>query len=73
MTNRIQQINDLYDQGHTVIYWTARGGNSGLDWSELTKSQLQEWGCKYHQLSMGKPVYDVWIDDRAINSEDFFQ
>ena len=22
---RIQKINDLYDKGHTIIYWTARG------------------------------------------------
>jgi len=71
--DRIQKINDLYDQGHVIIYWTARGGNSGLDWSELTKSQLKIWGCRYHELKMHKPVYDVWIDDRAINAEDFFK
>lgn len=73
LLDRIQKINDLYDQGHVIVYWTARGGNSGLDWSELTKSQLLSWGCRYHELKMHKPVYDIWIDDRAINSEDFFK
>ena len=63
--DRISHINDLYDQGHEIIYWTARGMASGTDWSDLTKSQLDQWGCKYHQLWMGKPSYDVWVDDKA--------
>lgn len=70
---RIEKINNLYRQGHTIVYWTARGGNSGFDWSELTEQQLHEWGCLYHRLEMGKPPYDLWIDDKAINSEDFFK
>ena len=39
---RIQKINDLYDQGHQIIYWTARGGTTGIDWTELTHNQLRE-------------------------------
>jgi hypothetical protein len=62
----------LYDEGHTIIYWTARGATTGLDWSELTKTQLDFWGCKYHELRMGKPMYDVWVDDKAINDKAFF-
>ena len=63
--DRIRMINDLYDQGHHIVYWTARGGSSGVDWSELTQQQLTQWGCRYHQLCMNKPVYDVWVDDKA--------
>jgi len=70
---RIQKINDLYNSGHHITYWTARGGNSGIDWSDLTKEQLTRWGCLYHELRMRKPVYDVWIDDRAVWSEDYFK
>lgn len=70
--DRIEKINKLYDEGHEVHYWTARGGNSGKDWSSLTQTQMAAWGCKYHTLSMGKPSYDVWIDDKAINSENYF-
>lgn len=62
---RIQKINNLYDEDNTIIYWTARGGNTGIDWTELTTQQLQTWGCKYHELRMRKPSYDVWIDDKA--------
>lgn len=70
--DRIEKINELYDKGHYVIYWTARGGNTGIDWSEFTSNQLYNWGCVYHELRMKKPSYDVWIDDKAFNSEDFF-
>ena len=38
----------------------------------MTKKQLEKWGCKFHELIMGKPEGDVYIDDRGINSKDFF-
>jgi len=69
---RINFFNQLHDAGHTIIYWTARGGNSGIDHSELTKKQLDEWGVKRAELRMGKPPYDYWIDDKAFNVKDFF-
>lgn len=69
---RIAKINKLYDQGHTVKYWTARGSSSGIDWTELTTKQLKQWGCKFHEVRLGKPSYDVWIDDKAVSDKDFF-
>lgn len=69
---RIEEINKLYDQGHTIKYWTARGSGSGLDWTELTQKQLNDWGCKFHEVKLGKPSYDVWIDDKALNDALFF-
>jgi len=71
--DRIEKINNLYSQGNRIIYWTARGGNSGIDWTDKTHSQLAAWGCMYDEIRMGKPVYDVWIDDKAINSEEYFK
>lgn len=70
--DRIEKVNNLYDQGHEIHYWTARGGNSGIDWTEFTINQLKEWGCKFHSVKTGKPVYDVWVDDKATHSSDFF-
>jgi mannose-6-phosphate isomerase-like protein (cupin superfamily) len=64
---RIQEVNKLYDAGHTITYWTARGGASGLNLEELTREQLGTWGCKYHSLLMGKPSYDIYIDDKSHN------
>ena len=69
---RIDKINKLYDQGHTIIYWTARGSGSGIDWTELTTKQLNDWGCKFHEVRLGKPSYDIWIDDKALNDGEFF-
>ena len=40
---------------------------------ELTEKQLKEWGCKYHELIMGKPHADLFIDDKGINSDEFFR
>ena len=74
IVDRIKKINNLYEKGNEVHYWTARGSVSGVDHFELTKKQLTEWGCKYTSLRVGdKPHYDVWIDDKAIWSEDFFR
>jgi len=67
----IYKVNQLYLQGHHIVFWTARGTGSGLDWSELTRSQLESWGVKYHELRFGKPVYDVFIDDKNLNSLDW--
>lgn len=70
--HRIEVINKLYDQGYTIIYWTARGSGSGIDWTDLTKQQLHKWGCKFHEVRLGKPSYDIWIDDKAMNDKQFF-
>ena len=33
---------------------------------ELTTNQLKKWKVKYHKLIMGKPSYDLIIDDLSI-------
>jgi uncharacterized HAD superfamily protein len=63
----IDSINRLYEHGHTIILYTAR---TWAEW-EVTNHWLQTNGVKFHQLFMGKPVGDVWIDDRAIAHEDW--
>lgn len=70
---RIAKINKLYDNGNYILYWTARGTVTGKDWTELTTSQLKDWGCKYHRLILKKPFYDLFIDDKNINSENYFK
>jgi len=77
---RIEKINSLYDEGHTIKYFTARGMGRYNDDAEkardkfynLTKMQLDIWGCKYHQLTLGKPSADIYIDDKSITDHDFF-
>lgn len=69
--DRIQRVNQLYDQGWGIILFTARGSTTGIDWLVPTEKQLQGWGVKYHQLRLGKPFADLHIDDKAVNSELF--
>lgn len=68
--DQIAKINRLYDAGHTIIYWTSRGMTTGLDWFELTKGQLIEWGAKHHSLEMKKPFYDRLICDKSCRIEE---
>jgi len=74
MKDRIEKVNKMFDEGHEIHYWTARGATSGIDYTELTTKQLDSWGCKYTSLRVGdKPHYDIWVDDKAHNSEEFFK
>ena len=66
----IEKINKLYDEGHTIVYWTARGSRKQIDWTELTSQQLFEWGAKYHELKVGKPFYDLFIEDKSLRIEE---
>lgn len=70
--NMIKIVNYLYDQGHEIILMTGRGGNTGIDWKDITKKQLKEWGLKYHELRfIKKPEKYVYVDDMACSPEEF--
>jgi len=69
--SRIDRVNSLFDEGHRIVLFTARGSKSGLDWRELTVVQLDEWGVSYHDLILGKPHADFYIDDKAIHPDHF--
>ena len=78
---RIDAINALYEQGNIIVYCTARGmgrtsGNQIASTSlfyKQTSDQLNEWGAKHHSLYLGKPAGDVYIDDKAVNADDYFK
>ena len=36
----IKKINKMYDNGDRIVYWTARGTGSGIDWREVTEKQF---------------------------------
>ena len=69
LNNNIKKINKLYDEGHTIVYWTSRGSRKQINWYNLTKIQLNTWGAKHHELRVDKPYYDLFIDDKTINIE----
>lgn len=70
----INKINKLFDEGNTIIYWTARSSVSvdrREEYTALTKKQLDEWGCKYHDVQVGnKPAYDLLICDKSKRIEE---
>lgn len=74
----IEICNKFYDDGHTIIIYTARGmetfkGDVAKIYNNLfeeTKSFLKKWNIKHHQLVMGKIHYDYLIDDKAYNIKD---
>jgi hypothetical protein len=83
--DRIKVLNKLYDDGNYIIYFTARAMGRFSDQPhtiaaqkakevlfELTENQLKDWGCKYNELIMGKPHADLFIDDKGIECNDFF-
>ncbi len=63
----IQAINRLYQQGHEIVLFTARGYVTGIDWREVTEKQLSDWKVNYHELHFGKPNADYYVDDRMLD------
>lgn len=66
----IKKINELYNEGHEITIFTARGSTSKIDYTDLNKSQLKIWNVQYHHLiDKGKPSYDLFVDDKAITTK----
>lgn len=69
----IDQLNDFYDQGYTIIISTARNmvtqnnhvskvvQNVGM----VTMKWLEDHGVKYHGLDWGKEYGALYIDDKS--------
>ena len=72
--NAIKTVNKLYNYGHKIIIFTARGmgkfnGNSlkvKKKYYKFTLKQLNKWGLKFHKLYIGKPSFDYIVDDKSI-------
>ena len=70
----IDFINFLYEQGNIIKIYTARYMGRNLDnvnkakkeGMKLTENQLKKWSIKYHLLIMGKPSFDILVDDKSI-------
>jgi hypothetical protein len=68
----INLINSLYDDGNSIIIFTARYMGRSLERESVARKkgysstfkQLNSWGLKFHKLRFGKPSYDVFIDDK---------
>ena len=73
LPERIERVRRMKEAGHTIWIYTARGASLGSEaaadarWGDLTRGQLTTWGIPFDKLIIGKPPYDVIIDDRAVN------
>ena len=73
--NAIEKINELYSKGNKVIIFTARymgrtknnAEKAKMLGYEKTFQQLKSWEVNFHELLMGKPSFDILIDDKAFN------
>lgn len=71
----IKFINFLYDNNFYIKIFTARymgtyNENINLikkKYFNKTEKQLKSWGLKYHKLYMGKPSFDIYVDDKSLN------
>jgi len=71
IVDNIEKANLLFDEGHTIVYWTARGSVTKKNWKKLTMDQLNKWNVKYHKLVFKKPPFDLLIDDKVLNTRDW--
>jgi capsule biosynthesis phosphatase len=79
--DRIKKVNKLYEDGNTIIIYTARGMGSSNNnqiqainkYYSITETQLKNWNIKYTHLMLGKPAADLYIDDKGINDNEFFK
>ena len=70
----IEIINKLYDDGNIILIFTARFMGRSKDnikkakklGYKFTYNQLKKWDLKFHKLILGKPSFDLFIDDKSI-------
>ncbi len=70
----IKKINDLYRSGFKIILFTSRymgrtNENKKKVYKlgyQMTLKQLRNWKVNFHKLLMGKPSYDLIIDDLSL-------
>ena len=70
----IKLINFLYKKKYYIKIFTSRymgRSNENIFKAKkmgfkTTQNQLKKWKVKYHKLILGKPSYDIYIDDKAL-------
>jgi uncharacterized HAD superfamily protein len=62
-----ETVNGFFRAGHKIIIYTSRSWQE----YEMTELWLKKHGFRYHQLILGKPTGELWIDDRALRFTDW--
>lgn len=63
----IDKINEHYDKGDMIILYSSRYEKDRL----ITEKWLEEHGVRYNKLMLGKPKFDLYIDDISMRPKEF--
>ncbi len=70
----IKVINSLYKKNYIIIFTSRYMGRNKENVKlakkkgyKFTYNQMKKWGLKFDKLQLGKPSYDVYIDDKNFN------
>jgi len=63
----INVVNELYFAGDHITLFTARYPSDRT----VTKRWLDKHGVMYHKLILGKPRFDIYVDDVSITPQLF--
>lgn len=78
----IKFINRLYEEGYNIKIFTARYMGTYKEniniikkkYYKKTFNQLKKWGLKFNKLYMGKPSFDLFVDDKSLgHSKDWIK
>ena len=75
ITSNIDLLKKFKKEGHEIIIYTARrmithNNNIGKvvkDIGLITFNTLEKFNIEYDEIIFGKPIADIYIDDRALN------
>ena len=62
----VEMINNWYDEGHVITFFTSRTDEHEL----VTKQWLDKWNFKYHNIIFNKPRGGNyhWIDNHIVRA-----
>jgi hypothetical protein len=74
LKKNIDLVNDLFNSGFYIKIFTARymGRNNDnrlkaiKQAKKITEIQLKKWKINYHKLILGKPSFDIYVDDKSL-------
>jgi uncharacterized HAD superfamily protein len=62
----ISWVNQKFEEGHYIELFSARLKSD----KKVTKEWLKKYGVKYNNLILGKPRFEMYIDDIAYRPEE---
>lgn len=66
--DRIEKLNKLLDSGDEIHIWIE----DNIAFLHEVVASLKSWGCRFMYVKLGKPEYDMIIDDKSTKAESFF-